>query len=265
MNAADRLDERFGFAFYRVPAEATEEFLEWARRAADVYERHALSWSLWRDRGDPEEFVERGPDFRERADLERAAAALEDEGILDRLATFESSSPSSPNYEADVGMVSFLFVSDDYEPVFEVGGARGGSIFDEPAAIDPAEMSPAMKRAQALARELALRLGPVVPPPYRVTAEQERIYIRDERGMGTGGSIVDLEIEAAVERVLADVQDELTEHLAVPWPHDPERGYVFHEPGIAVRDGAVHLWYGDERDPVLTFEPIQLRALGGRG
>src|SRR3954463_13049065 len=204
MNAADRLDERFGFTFYRVRPEATEEFLEWARRAADVYRLHALSWSLWRDRGDPEEFVERGPDFRERADLERAAAALEAEGILDSLATFESSSPSSPNYEADVGMVSFLFVSDDYESVFEVGGARGGSVFDEPAAIDPAEMSPAMKRAQALARALALRLGPGLPPPYRVTAEQERIYIRDERGMGTGGSIVDLEIEGAGGAGLAD-------------------------------------------------------------
>lgn len=261
MDAAERLDERFGLTFYRVPSAATEEFLTWARLAADVYSRHAVFWSLWRHRENPEQVVERGPDFREHADLERAAAALEETKVLEGLAAFES----LPEGAQDGGFVQFLFSSEDYDALFKVGGMRRGPFFDEPAAIDPAEMTAAMALAQALARELVSRLRPVVPPPCRVTAEQERVYIRDERGMGTSVSLVDLEIEEAVERVLAELQDELTEYLATPWPHDPERGYVFHEPGVAIRDEAVHLWYGDERDPVLTFEPIPLRALGGRG
>ena len=47
--------------------------------------------------------------------------------------------------------------------------------------------------------------------------------------------------------------------LAVPWPHDPARGYVFHEPGVAIQDGAVHFWFG--RGPVLSFDPIPLSEL----
>src|SRR4051794_12219095 len=117
MKAADRLEDRFGFTFYRIPAEATEEFLAAARRAADVYGRYALSWSLWRDRQNPEDWVEIGPDFRERAALDRAAAALEAEGILERLASFEV------NLRAGEPVFGILVSNEDHDLVFKVGGA----------------------------------------------------------------------------------------------------------------------------------------------
>src|SRR3954447_1182403 len=129
MDAGERLDERFGLTLYRVPPKADEEFLAWAGRAADVYRRHALSWSLWRHRENPEELVELGPEFRERAALERAAAELDGAGTLERLAKFETSLPGSDGG----GFVEFLFSSHDYDAMFNVGGTRA-PFFDEPPA-----------------------------------------------------------------------------------------------------------------------------------
>src|SRR5206468_4168026 len=108
---------------------------------------------------------------------------------------------------------------------------------------------------------LASRLDAAVPEPFQVVAEQEEVWLLEKGRRNTGGIIVDLEVEEAVWRVLTDFQDELAEQLRVPWPHDPALGYVFHEPEVVVRDGAVHFWYGEEGNPVLAFEPIPLNEL----
>src|SRR3954454_22496533 len=89
MDAAARLEHRFGLASYRVPPGASEEFLAAAGEAAEILDRHALEWSLWRHSENPEEWGEVGPRFRERAELERAAAALQENRVLETLAAFE--------------------------------------------------------------------------------------------------------------------------------------------------------------------------------
>jgi hypothetical protein len=74
-------------------------------------------------------------------------------------------------------------------------------------------------------------------------------------------TLVDLDPHDAVEDVLEDVQDTLSEELTVPWPHDPSRGYAFHAPGVARTEGAIELWYGPRERPVLGFDPIPLSEL----
>src|SRR4051794_28135664 len=99
MDARPHLENRFGLTLYRVPPESADDFLAWQRRAAEVFREHALSWSLWRSRKEPDAWVEFGPRFRERAELEHVANALDSAGILERLARFEVDPMSLPATE----------------------------------------------------------------------------------------------------------------------------------------------------------------------
>src|SRR4051794_30878215 len=69
----------FGLTSYSVPLDRGDEFGELVRRLEAIYSTTALSWSVWRNRTELEEWVESAPKFRERADLERAAAVLDRE------------------------------------------------------------------------------------------------------------------------------------------------------------------------------------------
>ena len=51
------------------------------------------------------------------------------------------------------------------------------------------------------------------------------------------------------------VQDGLMHALKVPWP--PGGG----QPGVAVSDDRILLWYGDEADPEIRLEPIEISEL----
>src|SRR4051794_8149273 len=195
MDAAERFEDGLGLTVYRVPVDSAEDFLAWGQEAAAVFREYALSWSLWRNRADPQEWIEFGPRFRERAALERAAAALETAGVLDRLAAFELD--PWDEREGPVTSVVHELSTDDYDAVLEVGGSPAAWFDRELPPIDAAQMTAPMRLAHSLARALASRLNAVVPAPFRVAAEQERVYLFDDRGMRTGGSIVDLEIEDA--------------------------------------------------------------------
>jgi hypothetical protein len=132
---------------------------------------------------------------------------------------------------------------------------------DDLPTIDPAGMSPAMRLAQALARALARRLDAAVPEPYRVIAEQECVVLSESSLPRTWTTLVDLDVEYAIERTLEDIQETLTEDLTVPWPHTPARGYVFHEPHVGRTATAIEFGYGSREEPVLTFEPIPFGEL----
>lgn len=74
-------------------------------------------------------------------------------------------------------------------------------------------------------------------------------------------------LETAAWNVLSSIQDFVSEHRAEPWPRwewgadaDP-----LPSPRAAVRSGALHLWYGNEDDPVLSLEPIRLKELQAPG
>jgi hypothetical protein len=258
LDTRERLESPF-HRDYRVPAERVDEFLALQRRAAAIFGEHALSWMLARSRSDPEEWLELGPEFREDAALERAAEAFDrDPELLERLAGFERRSG-----EDDGAVMTQLFVrvgdGGDYVKVLDVGG-RTWRTGDLPP-IDRAEMSPAMRLAQALARALARRLDAAVPAPYSVIAEQERVVLNENSQPRTWTTLVDLDAEYAIEKTLDDLQNTLTEDLTAPWPHAPQRGYVFHEPHVDRTATAIEFGYGSREDPVLRFEPIPLSEL----
>jgi hypothetical protein len=267
VDARERLEHAF-HRDYRVPGDRVDEFLVLQRRAAAIYREHALSWMLARSRSDPEDWVEFGPRFREDAALERAAQAFDrDAGLLERLAAFERPWPDLSEDGGGAVMATGMSIAvgddasseTDYVKVLGFAGRTG--LAEDLPTIDQGGMSPAMRLAQALARALARRLDAAVPEPYRVIAKQECVVLTENSQPLTWTSLVDLDVGYAIEKTLEDIQDTLTDDLTVPWPHAPERGYVFHEPHVDRTATAIEFWYGSRQDPVLRFEPIPFSEL----
>jgi hypothetical protein len=216
---------------YRVPAADVERFLELQRQLAEVYRRRALHWALVRPRPDDDEWIETWPEFRELAD--ELAAKQEVVDVRRELERWVEPLPDA---------FGLVYRSEAEEVVLEVR--------NENAAPRP---SVAVERAVPLARSLAARMGAVLPAPFSARAQQEWFYLDEHGGSYAGVPLVDLGAEAGAWAVLDTVQDVLTELTTVPWPHDPSRGYVFHEPHAAWRGDELHLWYGEESDAVLRL------------
>jgi hypothetical protein len=72
-------------------------------------------------------------------------------------------------------------------------------------------------------------------------------------------------VEIAAWNVLSHLQDFVSEHRAEPWPRWERGPEPLPSPGVSVRGGALHLWYGKEDDPALRLEPIRLRDLEAPG
>lgn len=265
LDAYDRLKDSM-FRDYQVPADRSDEFLELQRRVEVILRRHASQWSLWRMRAPGEEWREFGPQFREEADVRAAADEFnaqpdlmetlsgfeiepEQMGISSFVGTAQAGGDSVPRemVEQGTGVV--------WEVLVEIGESSGATDLPE---IDQAQMTEAMRLAQSLASAIANRLVRVLPAEITVRAVQETLMVEDENGWGAQVSLVDLNLVEAAKETLGAVQEEATEALTVPWPHDPERGIGFHEPGAEIRDGVLHWYYGAQDDPVLVLDPIPL-------
>lgn len=139
---------------------------------------------------------------------------------------------------------------------------------------------PPSRAAVRLAAALAERLAPVLPPPFRVHAEDGwvALYRGAERDGSSGVTamldhVADPEhpdhkpgdddwplaarAETVARGVLSSVQDAVAEATAEPWPVLPGGGMALPE---ARTDGErLYLWYGpDEAAPALSFPPIEL-------
>ena len=239
---------------YVIPAEREAEFMELLRKAHEIYERHALSWTVLRSREDTTQWREFGHRFREHAALRAARAELEEPpSILDRLNELDVGHP-----EPWGGIEGYI--SSEWDTVFHVGD-RGVGVQKLPE-IPPEKMTDAMRSAQALARALAPRVAAIAPPGFKVWADQEVVYIEEPESGGTSQcSLVDFGRDEMVLYVLGELAEGATELFTVPWPHDPEQGYKEHEPAVEVRDGTLYAWYGSKDAPVLTIEPIPLSEL----
>jgi hypothetical protein len=126
--------------------------------------------------------------------------------------------------------------------------------------------------ASSLAREIAARLSPVVPRPFRVTAAGVELRIEHPRGWDSIMPLDWLEdpsdersaaelAELAVGNALNSLQDAVSEASREPWPPvSPDFPRVM-APYETRFDGTqIHFWYGHSEDlPAIAFTPIMLR------
>ena len=125
--------------------------------------------------------------------------------------------------------------------------------------------------ASRLAREIAARLNPVVPQPFRVSAAGAELRIEHSGGWYgimaldwledpvDDRSVAEL-AELAIGNALNSLQDAVSEASREPWPPlSPEfprvmAPYETHFDGTRVR-----FWYGRSEDaPAIAFMPIML-------
>lgn len=114
-------------------------------------------------------------------------------------------------------------------------------------------------RAWNLGAALARRLAPIVPAAFLEPALAD--WIRDWLVRSPG----DLErsLTETVESLLDALQDEIAESLAVKWPSRGRPGDPpLPGPECEVRDGVLHVRFGEDDDPIVELDPIPLSELG---
>ena len=122
--------------------------------------------------------------------------------------------------------------------------------------------------ASTLAVALAFRLMEVLPDGFSATGYGHRVTIWSPRGWSAGGWVGMIDVvgrepanyEGAAWNVLSKAQDVVSESTAMPWPRARGECLDLALPGARCSDGVLHLWYGDEGDPVLRLRPIDLMA-----
>jgi len=122
-----------------------------------------------------------------------------------------------------------------------------------------------------LLEDLAINLQRIVPADVTVSAD-DRYVIVDIGGRFDYLNVVDViecnieighnedqAIQIAVERKIDDLQDILTEHTTWPWP--PGQGLApseFASVNVELVSDALHIWFGDRRNPVFPVITISL-------
>jgi len=118
---------------------------------------------------------------------------------------------------------------------------------------------------------LADHLDAVVPDGIRVRAVNGMLwYSADRVGVrsGSAGSYIEANLHngdsdeerlaRCCEMVLSQLQDFVDEATAEPWPG----GLRPPKPRAEVRDGLLRLWWEDEENVVVEWQPIDIRDLG---
>ena len=124
--------------------------------------------------------------------------------------------------------------------------------------------------AARLSAELAKSLARELPEAFSIEERAGALQVIHE-GRVIGGSAIGLLLESLGESpahiasvvlsALSDVQDAIAIELRTPWPADAHRQPM---PNVRLVAGDIHLWFGDERSPVLVFAPIALAKVLGR-
>ena len=132
--------------------------------------------------------------------------------------------------------------------------------------------SPPMHRdlAARLSAALAKSLARDLPDEFSIEDRDGSLQVIHD-GRVIGGTAIGLLLESlgvspahiasVVLSALSDVQDALAIELRTPWPADAHRQPM---PNVRVVAGDLHLWFGDDRSPVLVLAPIALARVLGR-
>ena len=120
-----------------------------------------------------------------------------------------------------------------------------------------------------LAAALAQRLNEIAPAPFRLSAEEGRVNIYVGDVLDTESftpEIIEDETRDLSEvlftaswSVLSALQDVISELTRDAWPSTDGRTMAL--PDVRVDADAVHLWYGDERAPMIRLPAIRLAEI----
>jgi hypothetical protein len=123
----------------------------------------------------------------------------------------------------------------------------------------------------SFAAALAACLNQVVPPGLSVRSQGISVNVysaRTSRHAGAGaqrlGELtepVEKQIEGIAWAILNGAQDGIMDILTEQWPLGSDGRAA--EPGARVEGDQLRMWFGEERAPVLTLPPLDLRGLRG--
>jgi hypothetical protein len=114
-----------------------------------------------------------------------------------------------------------------------------------------------------LAEELATRAQAIVPAfvSVRAAGDWVQVFVRDAWPSGIylfddpNRPLADLAANLAYN-VLSGLQDAISIETTEPWPRMDSHRRAMALPQVEVRDGELHMWYGDETTAVIRLEPL---------
>ncbi len=129
-------------------------------------------------------------------------------------------------------------------------------------------MIPRRLSPNRFAAAVAERLNAVVPDGLTVRADGSAVGVYDPAlcggcygaeifGKEDGRPIVEL-VETAAWAIMNGIQDVIMESIREQWPMGTTRAA---DPGARVAGDQLHLWFGDEDNPVLRLESVDLTTL----
>ncbi len=130
-------------------------------------------------------------------------------------------------------------------------------------------MIPERLSPDRFAAALAACLQRVVPDGFSVRTRGHAVGVYDPTWWGDseiadivaeedGRSIIN-RVETAAWAIINFAQDAVMESTREPWPGGPAGGAM---PETRVIGEQLHMWFGNERDPVLRLQPVDLTELG---
>jgi hypothetical protein len=118
--------------------------------------------------------------------------------------------------------------------------------------------------AERLVAALAKCLAPRLPQTFSLEGRDGHLLVRHQEAV-VGGTAVGLllegvgkspmQIASVALSALSDVQDAIALELRTPWPGEARQQPM---PSVRVVDERLYLWFGDDRSPVMMFEPLAL-------
>ena len=118
--------------------------------------------------------------------------------------------------------------------------------------------------AERLVAALAKCVAPHLPETFSLEGRDGHLLVRYQEAV-VGGTAVGVLLEgvgvspthiaSVALSALSDVQDAIALELRAPWPGETHQQPM---PSVRVVDDRLYLWFGDDRSPVMMFEPLVL-------
>jgi hypothetical protein len=114
------------------------------------------------------------------------------------------------------------------------------------------------------------QLSRVMPPGYRAFIDGDVLFVVSPDGVRTGsgsdwltaGALMDQEVLESAVQSLHQIQQEIAEETAEPWPARSGRDYRgFPEPDGEIIGDQLRLWFGERDAPVLELALIDLSSV----